>query len=88
MNTFLGSQKFIIMPFNCIAQDVITKTDALLTHTFPLDILSSSVELGGVLLLCTLYKLLERLRIPCRLGSPLSLCKKKKKKKFFKCLVT
>jgi hypothetical protein len=58
------------------------------THTFPLDILSSSVEVGGVLLLCILYELLERLRIPCLLVSPFSLCKGKEKKLPFKSLIT
>jgi len=58
------------------------------THTFPLDILSSSVELGDVLLLCILYVLPERLRIPCLLVSTLSLCKGKKKKLPFKSLIT
>jgi hypothetical protein len=60
------------------------------THTFPLDILSSSVdvELGGVLLLCIQYVLPERLRIPCLLVSPFSLCNRKKKKLPFKSLIT
>jgi hypothetical protein len=41
-----------------------TENGTSLIHTLLLDILSSSAQPGGMLLLCTMYKLLECLRIP------------------------
>jgi hypothetical protein len=70
------NEEMTVMTYHCIVQDISTETGTSLIHTFPLDILSSSAELGGMLLLCTLYKLLRCLRLPCWLGSPFSLCKK------------